>query len=109
MLINNINEMEDHAPTSSCGAAYEKQLELESVRVETERSREERERRRDLIQILEGLIASASTPEEKSEYKTELVCLMRQAVQEAKLKSMVSSSASDVASSDSVSFSSSSS
>ena len=43
MLINNINEMEDHAPTSSCGAAYEKQLELESVRVETERSREERE------------------------------------------------------------------
>jgi hypothetical protein len=43
LLINNINEMEDHDPTSSCGAAYEKQLELESVRVETERSREERE------------------------------------------------------------------
>ena len=62
MLINNINEMEDHAPTSSCGAAYEKQLEFESVRVETERSCEERERRRDLIQMLEGLIASASTP-----------------------------------------------
>ena len=43
MLINNINEMEDCGPTSSFGAAYEKQLELESVRVETERSREERE------------------------------------------------------------------
>ena len=109
MLINNINEMEDGGPTSSFGAAYVKQLELESVCVDTEHSREECERRCDLILMLEGLIASASTPEEKSEYKTELVCLMRQAVQEAKLKSMVSSSASDVASSDSVSFRSSSS
>ena len=109
LLINNINEMEDYDPTSSFGAAYEKQVEIESVCVETELSREERERRRDLIQMLEVLIASDSTPEEKSEYKTELVCLMLQTVQEANLKSMVSSSVSDVASSDSVSFSSSSS
>ena len=37
LLINNINEMEDCGPTSSFGAAYDKQLELESVRVDTER------------------------------------------------------------------------
>ena len=77
VLINNVDEMEECGLTSSFGGTNEKQLHLESVRVETERSREERKRTQHLIRMLEGLITSATTPEEKNEYKTELVCLMR--------------------------------
>jgi CheY-like chemotaxis protein len=68
---------------------------LEEVRVETERSREQRENTQYLITMLEGLIAKATTPEEKKAYEADLVDLMRQAVAQAKLKALVSSSTSD--------------
>ena len=61
--------MEECGPTTSFGAAYGKQLELEEVRVETERSREQRENTQYLITMCQGLIAEATTPQEKSEYR----------------------------------------
>jgi hypothetical protein len=73
------------------GEAYGKQLELEEVRVETERSREQRENTQYLIPMLQGLIAKATTPHEKSEYEAEVVLLMRQAVAHAKLRAHVAS------------------
>ncbi len=45
--------------------------------------------------MLEGLIAKATTPQEKSANEADLVDLMRQAVAKAKLKTLVSSSTSD--------------
>ena len=94
LLADTVEEMEECGPTTSFGQAYGKQLELEEVRVETERSREQRENTQYLISMLEGLIAKATTPQEKSAYEADLVDLMRQAVSEAKLKALVSSSVS---------------
>jgi hypothetical protein len=48
---------------TSFGAAYGKQLELEEVRVETERSREQRENTQYLITMYQGLITEATTPQ----------------------------------------------
>jgi hypothetical protein len=80
LLKDSDDEMEECGPTTSFGQAYGKQLELEEVRVETERSREQRENTQYLISMLQGLIAQATTPQEKSEYEAEVVFLMRQAV-----------------------------
>jgi hypothetical protein len=80
--------MEECGPTTSFGEAYGKQLELEEVCVETERSRENTQY---LITMLQGLIAKATTPHEKSEYEAEVVLLMRQAVAHAKLRAHVAS------------------
>jgi hypothetical protein len=87
LLKDNVDEMEECGPTTSFGEAYSKQLELEEVCVETERSREQRENTQYLMTMLEGLIAKATTPQEKSEYEAELVLLMRQTVAQGKLKS----------------------
>ena len=95
LLANTIDEVEECDPTTSFGEAYGKQLELETVRVETERSREQRENTQYLMTMFEGLIAKATTPQEKSAYEADLVDLMRQAVAQAKLKALVSSSTSD--------------
>jgi hypothetical protein len=70
-------------------------MELEEVRVETERSREQRENTQYLITMLEGLIAKSTTSQEKNTYEADLVDLMRQVVAQAKLKTLVSSSTSD--------------
>ncbi len=91
LLKDTVDEMEECGPTTSFGEAYSMQLELEEVRVETERSREQRENTKYLMTMLEGLIAKAITPQEKSEYEAELVLLMRQAVAEAKFKTHVAS------------------
>jgi hypothetical protein len=85
LLKDSVDEMEECGPTTSFGEAYGKQLELEEVRVETERSREQRENTQYLITMLQGLIAKATTPHEKSEYEAEVVLLMPQAVAHAKL------------------------
>jgi hypothetical protein len=77
LLKDSVDEMEECGPTTSFGQAYEKQLELEEVRVETDRSREQRENTQYLISMLQGLIAQAATPQEKSEYEAEVVLLMR--------------------------------
>jgi hypothetical protein len=92
LLTSTVDEMEECGPTSSFGEAYDKQLELEEVRVETERSREQRENTQCLIRMMEGQIAKATTPQEKSAYETDMVELMQQAVAHAKLKVLVSSS-----------------
>ncbi len=42
-LTDTVDEMEECGPTSSFGQAYNRQLELEEMRVETERSRKQRE------------------------------------------------------------------
>ncbi len=75
LLKDSVDEMQecDPTPTTSFGETYDKQLELEEVRVETERSREQRENTQNLISMLQGLIAQAVTPQEKSEYETEVV------------------------------------
>ncbi len=67
-LVNIVDKMEECDPTTSFGEAYDKQLELEEVRVETERSREQRENTQYLITMLEGLITKDTTPQEKSVY-----------------------------------------
>ena len=89
LLKDSVDEMEECGPTTSFGEAYGKQLELEEVRVETERSREQRENTQYLITMLQGLIAKATTPHEKSEYEAEVVLLMPQAVAHAKLRAHV--------------------
>jgi len=89
LLKDSVDEMEECGPTTSFGEAYGKQLELEEVRVETERSREQRENTQYLITTLQGLIAKATTPHEKSEYEAEVVLLMPQAVAHAKLRAHV--------------------
>ena len=94
LLANTVEEWEECDPTTSFGGAYNKQLELEEVRVQTERSREQRENTQHLMTMLKELIASATTPQEKSAYQAELVDLMRQAVAQAKLKAPVFSSTS---------------
>ncbi len=76
---------------TSFGEAYGKQLELEEVRVETERSREQRENTQYLITMYQGLITETTTPQEKSEYQAEVLLLMKQAVMYAKLKAHVAS------------------
>jgi len=86
-----VDEMEECGPATSFGEAYGKQLELEEVRVETERSREQRENTQYLITMYQGLIAEATTPQEKSEYQAEVLLLMKQAVTHAKLKAHVAS------------------
>jgi hypothetical protein len=80
LLKDCVDEMEECGPTTSFGEAYGKQLELEEVRVETERSREQRENTQYLITMYQGLIAEATTPQEKSEYQAEVLLLMKQAV-----------------------------
>jgi hypothetical protein len=85
LLANTVDEIEECDPTTSFAEAYGKQLEL---RVETERSREHRENTQYLITMLEGLIAKATTPQEKSAYEADLVDLMRQVVAQAKLKTL---------------------
>jgi hypothetical protein len=92
LLMNTVDEMEDCGPTSSFGEAYSKQLELEEVRVETEHSREQRENTQYLIRMVEGLIAKATTAEEKSAYEADMVELIQHAVAKAKVKALVSSS-----------------
>jgi hypothetical protein len=57
--------MEECGPATSFGEAYGKQLELEEVRVETERSREQRENTQYLITMYQGLITEATTPQER--------------------------------------------
>jgi hypothetical protein len=69
LLKDCVDEMEECGPATSFGEAYGKQLELEEVRVETERSREQRENTQYLITMCQGLIAEATTPQEKSEYR----------------------------------------
>ena len=91
MLKDCVDEMEECGPATSFGEAYGKQLELEEVRVETERSREQRENTQYLITMYQGLIAEATTPQEKSEYQAEVLLLMKQAVTHAKLKAHVAS------------------
>jgi hypothetical protein len=86
LLKDSVDEMEECDPTTSFGETYGKQLELEEVCVETERSREQRENTQYLITMLQGLIAKATTPHEKSEYEEEVVFVMRQAVAHAKLR-----------------------
>ena len=53
LLANTIDEVEECDPTTSFGEAYGKQLELEAVRVETERSREQREHTQYVMTMLE--------------------------------------------------------
>ena len=91
LLKDCVDEMEECGPATSFGEAYGKQLELEEVRVETERSREQRENTQYLITMYQGLIAEATTPREKSEYQAEVLLLMKQAVTHAKLKAHVAS------------------
>ena len=91
LLKDCVDEMEECGPATSFGEAYGKQLELEEVRVETERSREQRENTQYLITMYQGLIAEATTPQEKSEYQAEVLLLMKQAVTHAKLKAHVAS------------------
>jgi hypothetical protein len=91
LLKDCVDEMEECGPATSFGEAYGKQLELEEVRVETERSREQRENTQYLITMYQGLIAEATTPQEKSEYQAEVLLLMKQAVMHAKLKAHVAS------------------
>ena len=111
MLVNSVEEMDEitASSSSSFGAEYQKQLQLETIRVETERSRVEtersRERRESLqfqIKMLEDLIAGAASAEDKNELTKELDTLRRTFLQHAKLAAMVSSSTSDDASSQSV-------
>jgi hypothetical protein len=75
LLKDSVDEMQECGPTTSFGEAYSKQLELEEVRVETEREREQRENTQYLISMLQGLITQAATPQEKSEYEAEVVLL----------------------------------
>jgi hypothetical protein len=75
LLKDSVDEMQECGPTTSFGEAYGKQLELEEVRVETEGEREQRENTQYLISMLQGLIAQAATPQEKSEYEAEVVLL----------------------------------
>jgi hypothetical protein len=77
LLKDSVDEIQECGPTTSFGEAYNKQLELEEVRVETEREREQRENTQYLISMLQGLITQAATPQEKSEYEAEVVLLMR--------------------------------
>ncbi len=49
--MNTVDEMEECVPTSSFGEVYCKQLELDEVRVETERSRQQRENKQYLIRM----------------------------------------------------------
>ena len=91
LLKDCVDEMQECGPATSFGEAYGKQLELEAVRVETERSREQRENTQYLITMYQGLIAEATTPQEKSEYQAEVLLLMKQAVTHAKLKAHVAS------------------
>ncbi len=91
LLKDCVDEMEECGPTTSFGEAYGKQLQLEEVRVETERSREQRENTQYLITMYQGLIAEATTPQEKSEYQAEVLLLMKQSVTHAKLKAHVAS------------------
>jgi hypothetical protein len=86
-----VDEMEECGPANSFGVSYGKQLELQEVRVETERSREQRENTQYLITMYQGLIVEATTPQEKSEYQTEVLLLMKQVVTHAKLKAHVAS------------------
>ena len=111
LLVNSVEEMDEitASSSSSFGAEYQKQLQLETIRVETERSRVEtersRERRESLqfqIKMLEDLIAGAASAEDKNELTKELDTLRRTFLQHAKLAAMVSSSTSDDASSQSV-------
>ena len=111
LLVNSVEEMDEitASSSSSFGAEYQKQLQLETIRVETERTRVEtersRERRESLqfqIKMLEDLIAGAVSAEDKNELTKELDTLRRTFLQHAKLAAMVSSSTSDDASSQSV-------
>jgi hypothetical protein len=111
LLVNSVEEMDEitASSSSSFGAEYQKQLQLETIRVETERTRVEtersRERRESLqfqIKMLEDLIAGAASAEDKNELTKELDTLRRTFLQHAKLAAMVSSSTSDDASSQSV-------
>ena len=111
LLVNSVEEMDEitASSSSSFGAEYQKQLQLETIRVETERPRVEtersRERRESLqfqIKMLEDLIAGAASAEDKNELTKELDTLRRTFLQHAKLAAMVSSSTSDDASSQSV-------
>ena len=111
LLVNSVEEMDEitASSSSSFGAEYQKQLQLETIRVETERSRVEtersRERRESLqfqIKMLEDLIAGAASAEDKNELTKELDTLRRTFLQHAKLAAMVSSSTSDDACSQSV-------
>ena len=111
LLVNSVEEMDEitASSSSSFGAEYQKQLQLETIRVETERSRVEtersRERRESLqfqIKMLEDVIAGAASAEDKNELTKELDTLRRTFLQHAKLAAMVSSSTSDDASSQSV-------
>jgi hypothetical protein len=95
LLPNTVDEMEECDPTTSFTEPHGKQLELEEVCVETERSREHHENTPYLITMLEGLIVKATTPQEKSAYEEDLVDLMRESVTQTKLKALVSSSSSD--------------
>jgi hypothetical protein len=72
LLKDTVDEMEECGPTTAFAEAYDKQLDLEAVRVETEPSREERENTQYLMTMLERLIAKATTPDQKSEYEAEL-------------------------------------
>jgi hypothetical protein len=69
LLANTVDKMEECDPTTSFGEAYGKQLEVEEVHVDTEHSREQRENTQYLITKFEGLIAKATTPQEKSAYE----------------------------------------
>jgi hypothetical protein len=82
-LKDSVDEMEECGPSLE---VYGNQLELEEVRVETERSREQLENTQYLITMLQGLFAKATTPHEKSEYEAEVVLLMRHTVEYAKLR-----------------------
>ncbi len=87
LLMNTVDEMKECSPTSSFGEAYSNQLELEEVRVETERSREQCENTQYLIRMVEGLIAKATTTEEKIAYETDMVELMQHEVAQDKSSS----------------------
>ena len=104
LLVNSVEEMDEitASSSSSFGAEYQKQLQLETIRVETERSRERRESLQFQIKMLEDLIAGAASAEDKNELTKELDTLRRTFLQHAKLAAMVSSSTSDDASSQSV-------
>jgi len=82
LLANTVDKMEECDPTTSFGEAYGKQLQVEEVRVETEHSREQRENTQYLITMLEGLIAKATTPQEKSAYeRTHQSCFNKMFIQ----------------------------
>ena len=63
LLVNSVEEMDEitASSSSSFGAEYQKQLQLETIRVETERSRERRESLQFQIKMLEDLILHLST------------------------------------------------